>query len=121
VLWQPSTTVIANDRVSVLRLIVIREGGDAIIRHYSPLRKRASPDTLREPLEGWQNGYCTSLENWRPQGLLGSNPRPSVPTYRNISKKKSCCTVCFTTQPPMFAGLYDASLSASLTAARKSS
>src|ERR1700736_3588855 len=28
--------------------------------------------------EGWQNGYCTSLENWRPQGLGGSNPSPSV-------------------------------------------
>jgi len=32
---------------------------------------------LREQ-EGWQNGYCTSLENWRPQGLGGSNPSPSV-------------------------------------------
>ena len=31
-----------------------------------------------ETLEGWQNGYCTSLENWRPQGLGGSNPSPSV-------------------------------------------
>ena len=29
-------------------------------------------------LEGWQNGYCTGLENRRPQGLLGSNPRPSA-------------------------------------------
>ena len=29
-------------------------------------------------VEGWQNGYCTSLENWRPQGLGGSNPSPSV-------------------------------------------
>jgi hypothetical protein len=29
-------------------------------------------------MEGWQNGYCTSLENWRPQGLGGSNPSPSV-------------------------------------------
>jgi hypothetical protein len=28
--------------------------------------------------EGWQNGYCTSLENWRPQGLGGSSPSPSV-------------------------------------------
>ena len=28
--------------------------------------------------EGWQNGYCTGLENRRPQGLLGSSPRPSV-------------------------------------------
>src|SRR6185295_13583638 len=41
--------------------------------------------SLRETLaldfggrEGWQNGYCTSLENWRPQGLGGSNPSPSV-------------------------------------------
>ena len=30
-------------------------------------------------MESWQNGYCTSLENWRPQGLGGSNPSPSVP------------------------------------------
>src|SRR3954471_11149249 len=29
-------------------------------------------------VEGWQNGYCTSLENWRPQGLGGSNPSPSA-------------------------------------------
>jgi hypothetical protein len=28
--------------------------------------------------EGWQNGYCTSLENWRPKGLGGSNPSPSA-------------------------------------------
>ena len=28
--------------------------------------------------EGWQNGYCTGLENRRPQGLGGSNPSPSV-------------------------------------------
>jgi hypothetical protein len=33
---------------------------------------------LREPLEGWQNGYCTSLENWRAQALGGSSPSPSV-------------------------------------------
>jgi hypothetical protein len=32
--------------------------------------------------EGWQNGYCTSLENWRPQGLGGSNPSPSVTAER---------------------------------------
>ena len=31
-----------------------------------------------ESWEGWQNGYCTSLENWRPQGLGGSNPSPSA-------------------------------------------
>ena len=24
--------------------------------------------------ESWQNGYCTGLENRRPQGLTGSNP-----------------------------------------------
>jgi hypothetical protein len=36
-------------------------------------------------LEGWQNGYCTSLENWRPQGLGGSNPSPSV---SKCNKKK---------------------------------
>ena len=28
--------------------------------------------------EGWQNGYCTGLENRRPQGHQGSNPWPSV-------------------------------------------
>jgi hypothetical protein len=33
-------------------------------------------------LEGWQNGYCTGLENRRPQGHQGSNPWPSVhPRY----------------------------------------
>lgn len=30
--------------------------------------------------ESWQNGYCTSLENWRPQGLTGSNPVLSAKT-----------------------------------------
>jgi len=25
-------------------------------------------------MESWQNGYCTGLENRRPQGLWGSNP-----------------------------------------------
>ena len=34
--------------------------------------------------EGWQNGYCTSLENWRPKGLGGSNPSPSVGLTRLI-------------------------------------
>ena len=29
-------------------------------------------------LESWQNGYCTSLENWRPQGLGGSSPSLSA-------------------------------------------
>src|SRR5215831_9429281 len=29
-------------------------------------------------VEGWQNGYCTGLENRRPKGLGGSNPSPSV-------------------------------------------
>ena len=29
-------------------------------------------------LEGWQNGYCTGLENRRPQGHQGSNPWPSA-------------------------------------------
>ncbi len=29
-------------------------------------------------LESWQNGYCTSLENWRPNGLGGSNPSLSA-------------------------------------------
>ncbi len=25
-------------------------------------------------MESWQNGYCTSLENWHPSGFPGSNP-----------------------------------------------
>jgi hypothetical protein len=29
-------------------------------------------------MEGWQNGYCTGLENRRPKGLAGSNPSPSA-------------------------------------------
>jgi hypothetical protein len=29
-------------------------------------------------LESWQNGYCTSLENWRAQALGGSNPSLSA-------------------------------------------
>ena len=28
--------------------------------------------------EGWQNGYCTGLENQRPKGLGGSSPSPSA-------------------------------------------
>ena len=28
--------------------------------------------------EGWQNGECTSLENWREQSHAGSNPAPSA-------------------------------------------
>ena len=38
-------------------------------------------NSFRKPLrdqEGWQNGYCTSLENWRAQALGGSSPSPSV-------------------------------------------
>src|SRR5687767_13946043 len=31
--------------------------------------------------EGWQNGYCTGLENRRPQGLPSSNLGPSVPLF----------------------------------------
>jgi hypothetical protein len=34
--------------------------------------------TIASVLESWQNGYCTSLENWRPQGLGGSNPSLSA-------------------------------------------
>ncbi len=30
--------------------------------------------------ESWQNGYCTSLENWRPKGHGGSNPSLSATT-----------------------------------------
>ncbi len=29
-------------------------------------------------MESWQNGYCTSLENWRAQALGGSNPSLSA-------------------------------------------
>ena len=29
-------------------------------------------------MESWQNGYCTGLENRRPQGLGGSNPSLSA-------------------------------------------
>jgi hypothetical protein len=32
--------------------------------------------------ESWQNGYCTGLENRRPQGLTGSNPVLSAGGYR---------------------------------------
>ena len=39
--------------------------------------------------EGWQNGYCTSLENWRPQGLGGSNPSPSVSPRLRTSNQES--------------------------------
>ncbi len=35
-------------------------------------------------MESWQNGYCTSLENWRPQGLVGSNPTLSAPVGQFI-------------------------------------
>jgi hypothetical protein len=37
-------------------------------------------------VEGWQNGYCTSLENWRPQGLGGSNPSPSVNELQHFAQ-----------------------------------
>ena len=40
------------------------------------LRARRALNCARE---GWQNGYCTGLENRRPQGLGGSNPSPSAP------------------------------------------
>ena len=33
--------------------------------------------------EGWQNGYCTGLENQRPYGLGGSNPSPSAVNEMN--------------------------------------
>src|SRR6266550_3497995 len=47
----------------------------------SPANKETvatAPESFILRGEGWQNGYCTSLENWRPQGLGGSNPSPSV-------------------------------------------
>lgn len=40
-------------------------------------RPRRGQLRFRTP-EGWQNGYCTGLENRRPKGLLGSSPRPSA-------------------------------------------
>ena len=33
---------------------------------------------FNDKLEGSDNGYSTSLENWRPQGHVGSNPTPSA-------------------------------------------
>src|SRR5687767_14663707 len=54
---------------------------DEVRPPFPRLRNGAQPNTLRMRLqheEGWQNGYCTSLENWRPQGLGGSSPSPSV-------------------------------------------
>jgi hypothetical protein len=43
--------------------------------------------------ESWQNGYCTGLENRRPQGLGGSNPSLSAykaDGYQNRSRELSC-------------------------------
>lgn len=37
--------------------------------------------------ESWQNGYCTSLENWRPKGHGGSNPSLSA-THSTANKIK---------------------------------
>jgi hypothetical protein len=34
--------------------------------------------TKENNMESWQNGYCTGLENRRPQGLGGSNPSLSA-------------------------------------------
>src|ERR1041385_3500261 len=36
-------------------------------------------------MESWQNGYCTGLENRRPQGLGGSNP--SLSAFLRIRKQ----------------------------------
>jgi hypothetical protein len=46
-------------------------------------------------MESWQNGYCTGLENRRPQGLGGSNPSLSAHCpgwdYRiGVVKTRSC-------------------------------
>jgi hypothetical protein len=55
-------------------------------------------------LESWQNGYCTGLENRRPQGLGGSNPSLSAKrflsrmTYRTPpeqKKEKTCSNDLF--------------------------
>ena len=58
------------------------------------LRDRAPPlhgghDSLRFGQEDvvWRGGraaQCTSLENWRPKGLVGSNPTPSA-SYRTTT------------------------------------
>src|SRR6185503_11619354 len=74
----------------------IRSASPAQKREQRPARKR-SRIAVRGPMddrraasqlsaaiitfwrwERWQNGYCTGLENRRPQGLGGSNPSRSV-------------------------------------------
>src|SRR3954466_14262882 len=57
------------------------------IRRNSALPVGINASILR--LEGWQNGYCTGLENRRPQGLGGSNPSPSVGlTLADVSTRR---------------------------------
>ncbi len=43
-----------------------------------PIVSESSRELRLRDREGWQNGYCTSLENWRAQALGGSSPSPSV-------------------------------------------
>ena len=50
--------------------------------------------------ESWQNGYCTGLENRRPQGLGGSNPSLSaflpyvVPANELADFISYACQIC---------------------------
>ena len=39
----------------------------------------------RQPWRGGRAVQCTSLENWRPKGLVGSNPTPSASKIRRES------------------------------------
>jgi hypothetical protein len=41
--------------------------------------------------ESWQNGYCTGLENRRPQGLGGSNPSLSAVSGTSPSDTPPIC------------------------------
>jgi hypothetical protein len=45
------------------------------------VRSTKSRRPLVLSLESWQNGYCTGLENRRPQGLGGSNPSLSAMVF----------------------------------------
>ena len=78
-----------NDRgggwpeIRIQILISDVSGSTAVFAEPRPLASATScPEVIsatRSRLEGWQNGYCTGLENRRPKGLVGSNPTPSVP------------------------------------------
>lgn len=51
-------------------------------------------------LEGWQNGYCTGLENRRPKGLVGSNPTPSVTLSRRARHRDGVGSAKLIPPPP---------------------